>query len=87
MDEEIKAIEGMVKIAINMKPIDRVRTKETQTETLKILGDMITETQKKLIGYKCLKAAVKESKDNKKIAARTEYFITLELEKMAKEGK
>jgi hypothetical protein len=85
MDDDIKVIENMVKIAVNMKPKNRVKTSNTRAENMDLLSRMVTETQKKLIGYKCLMAAVKESKENKKIADRAAYFIELELKKIAKD--
>jgi len=82
--KKIKTIESMVNIAINMKPKNRIRTKETRIETINILAKLIRETQKKLIGYRCLQAAVRLSKENLTIMEKAQELIMAKVEKMTK---
>ena len=81
MTDDIKQIESIVNIALNVKPKDRKRTVETRAETMKILSKMIRDTQVKLIEYQCLKKAVSESKYKENIVNRADALVVEVMEK------
>ncbi len=59
----IENVSTMLAIALNTKPENRQRTKETRAETMEILAKMANEIQSELLEYECLKEVVKKHRD------------------------
>ncbi len=72
---QINDVATMLSIALNTKPKDRKRTKETRSETLKILAEFANEAQAALLEYECIKQAVREHKDGGDIIARAKLIF------------
>lgn len=87
MDENIKAVESLVKIAINLESKNKKKMKVSKKEQIDIINQMVIHIQKQLIGYECLKMAVMLSEDNKQIFENTEKFIQLEIKKIGDENE
>lgn len=64
---KITDINTMLAIAINLKPKNRQRTKETRAETLDILAKMSNEAQTALLEYECLKEVLRGHPDREQI--------------------
>ncbi len=73
---KISDISTMVTIALNTKPKNRQRTKETRAETLQILADMANEAQTALLEYECLKISVNELENRGDIISRAKLIFT-----------
>lgn len=82
MDEDVKAVESIIAMAYNQKPKRHKKTGKTRAETENMINQIVIDTQKKLIAYKCLRLAVLESKDSKAISDRAVELLTKELDKI-----
>ncbi len=81
---EIKAVANMVELAYNLKCRTHKKTGKTHKETMELINKLVIEIEMKLIGYTCLQAAVKLSKDNKAISKKALELFDLERELIEK---
>ncbi|MCP4393141.1 MAG: hypothetical protein GY804_02575 [Alphaproteobacteria bacterium] len=84
MNKYIQDIETLVLLALNVKPKNRTQTKMTRAETMKILSDMASDIQAKLLYYNCLEEVVEKSKDKEDIKKVTESLFIEAMEKVVR---
>lgn len=80
---EVKAVESMVKIALNVKPKNHKKSGKTRAEEIVLLVNLVGSIQSRLIAYDCLQAAVKLSKDNKAISAKAVELVEAKRRELA----
>ncbi len=81
---EIKAVVNIAELAYNLKCPKPKKTGKTHAETMELINKLVIEIEMKLIGYTCLQAAVKLSKDNKAISKKAIELFDLEQELLEK---
>jgi hypothetical protein len=67
---EIQAVDSIVKLAANLKPIKHKNTGLTRKETEDLIGETVIMIQTRLVAYVALQAAVKLSNDNEAISKK-----------------
>lgn len=80
LSPEVMAIKNMAELAYNLKPKSPKKTGKTRAETMELIDKLVIEIQKKMIGYECLQAAVKLSKDNKGISKKAIELIDVQIQ-------
>ena len=85
MNKDAEAVQNMVTIAFHLGKKNPKKWTKTDKRSHKLVENMITEFQRKLIGYECLKMAVVLSKDKRRISKNAAKFVKEEGKKIEAE--